>query len=100
MDFPSLWSIVKHGGINAGIEFQLKDVHPVTLPTQWNLPGDAPVYTLPMSITLNGQSAINSTLLITDPRPPLLGCGGIIGFVAENPTDSQNYMTLRVISAQ
>jgi hypothetical protein len=100
MDFPSLWSIVKHGGVNANIEFQLEDVHPVTLPTQWNLPGDAPVYTLPMSIKLNGQSAINSTLLITDPRPPLLGCGGIIGFVAENPTDSQNYMTLRVISAR
>ncbi len=100
MDFPSLWSIVKHGGINAGIWFDLDNVHPVTLPSQWNLPTNAPVYTLPMSINLNGQPAIKSTLLITSPRPPLLACGGIIGFIAENPTDSQNYMTLRVVSAR
>ncbi|HTR43381.1 MAG TPA: hypothetical protein VMH87_17350 [Pseudomonadales bacterium] len=100
MSFPSLWSIVKHGGVNAEIGFGLSKVHPVTLPAQWNIPGGAAVYSLPMSIDLNGQPAINSTLLITNPHPPLLGCGGIIGFIAENPNDSQNYMTLRVISAQ
>lgn len=100
LNFPSLWSIVKHGGITAGIWFDLNAIRPVMLPARWNLPGDAPVYTLPMSIELNGQPAINSTLLVTDPRPPLLGCGGIVGFIAENPVDKQNYMTLQVISAR
>jgi hypothetical protein len=100
LNLPSLWSIVKHGGIHAGIWFRLEDVRPISLPARWNLTGDAPVYTLPMSIDLNGQPAINATLLVTDPRPPLLGCGGIVGFIAENPVDKQNYMTLQVISAR
>jgi hypothetical protein len=100
LNLPSLWSIVKHGGIHAGIWFPLEDIRPLTLPARWNLPGDTPVYTLPMSIDLNGQPAINATLLVTDPRPPLLGCGGIIGFIAENPVDKQNFMTLQVISAR
>jgi hypothetical protein len=100
LNFPSLWSIVKHGGITAGLWFHLDDIRPVALPARWNLPGDAPVYTLPMSIELNDRPAINATLLVTDPRPPLLACGGIVGFIAENPVDSQNYMTLQVISAR
>jgi hypothetical protein len=100
LNFPSLWSIVKHGGITAGIWFDMDDVRPITLPSHWNLPGNAPAYTLPMSVELNKQPAIKATLLITDPHPPLLACGGIVGFIAVNPTDSQNYMTLRVISAR
>jgi hypothetical protein len=100
LNFPSLWSIVKHGGIDAGLAFEMRYVRPITLPAQWNLPTNAPVYTLPMSVRLNDQPAINATLLITSPRPPLLGCGGIVGFIAENPVDSQNYMTLQVISTR
>ena len=100
LNLPSLWSIVKHRGVSAGMWFDLDDIRPVTLPAKWNLPTDSPVYALPLSVELNGQPAINATLLITDPRPPLLGCGGIVGFIAENPLDKQNYMTLQVISAR
>jgi hypothetical protein len=99
LDFPSLWSIVKHGGVTAWIWLDLEEVRPLELPAQWDLPGDAPVYTLPLSVRINDQPAMNATLLITNPHPPLLACGGIIGFVAEDPADSENYMTLRVISA-
>jgi len=54
---------------------------------------------LPMRVTLNQRPALYATLLVTDPHPPLLACSGIVGFVAQNPNDAENYMTFRVISA-
>jgi hypothetical protein len=38
--------------------------------------------------------------LVTSPHPPLQVCGGVLGFLAENPSDPENYLTLRLISAQ
>jgi hypothetical protein len=51
-------------------------------------------------VELNHQPALNATLFVADPRPSLLACGGIVGFVAQNPNDDQNYVTLRVISTR
>jgi hypothetical protein len=30
----------------------------------------------------------------------MLACGGIVGLLAENPADKENYLTLRVVSAR
>jgi hypothetical protein len=100
MHLPSLWSIVKHADLKPDFKIGLEDITPVALPAGWDLPGHAPVYQLPLSLTLNGEPAINATLFVTDPHPPLLACGGIIGFLAEDPVNRENYMTLRIISAQ
>jgi hypothetical protein len=97
---PSVWSIVKHAGIEPDFKIGFDDIAPVAMPAGWDLPGHAPVYKLPLSLTLNGEPAINATLFVTDPHPPLLTCGGIIGFLAEDPVDKENYITLRIISAQ
>jgi len=97
---PSLWSIVKHAGINANFTLGLHDVAPLAMPSGWDPPGHAPVYKLPLSLALNDEPAINATLFVTDPRPPLLACGGIIGFIAEDPVNTENYLTLRIISAR
>jgi hypothetical protein len=97
---PSLWSIVKHAGIQANFNFKLDDIAPRSMPAGWDLPGHAPVYKLPISLTLNGEPAINVTLFVTNPHPPLLTCGGIIGFLVEDPVNKENYMTLRILSAQ
>ena len=51
-------------------------------------------------VELNQQPALNITLLVTDPHPSLMACGGIVGFVARNPIDAKNYATLRVISTR
>jgi hypothetical protein len=64
------------------------------------VPVGSQVFTLPIMVELNGQPTLDATLLVTDPRPSLLACGGIIGFVARNPNDDQNYVTLRVISTR
>jgi hypothetical protein len=98
VDFPSLWSILKNGGITPRFGMRVKQIAPISL--QWNLPTRATVYQLPIFLTLNGRPAINAALLVTDPRPPLLACGGIVGFEAEDPDDSENYLTFRIISAR
>ena len=98
VSLPSMWSIMRHG-IVANIETDVHSVAPLTLPSDWNMPGDAAVYAIPMHMTLNKWPCLDSTLIVTAPRPPLLTCGGIIGFLAQNPKDSENYLTLRIISA-
>ena len=97
---PSLWSIAKHAGIQSNFKIEFDKIAPVAMPASWDLPGHAPVYGVPLSLTLNGEPALNATLFVTDPHPPLLTCGGIIGILAEDPVDKENYMTLRIISAQ
>jgi hypothetical protein len=99
LDMPSLWSIMRNGGINTF--FQMRSEH-ITLANgaDWSLPPAQPVYHLPMVLELNNQPALNITLVVTAPQPPLLTCGGIIGMLAERPGDKENYLTLRIISAR
>lgn len=96
---PSVWSIVKNLGISPGIQIgrPLVRLHPVSL-AGWALPGRS-LYALPVEVTLNQHRALMLTMIVTTPRPPLLVCGGIVGFLAEDPAHQQNYLTLRVISA-
>jgi hypothetical protein len=98
VSLPSMWSIVKHAGVTAWISVEPQAIEPISL-SGWNLPTRQSIYTLPMRVTLNQRPALYATLLVTDPHPPLLACSGIVGFVAQNPNDAENYMTFRVISA-
>lgn len=98
VDLPSLWSIVKNRGFKVNFGFDHARVAAFS-PAGWGLPSAAPVYSLPAELTINQHPALALTFLVTAPRPPLLVCGGIIGFLAENPADEQNYLTLRLISA-
>jgi hypothetical protein len=100
VNLPSIWSVVQHVGVTAWLSMDFDHVSPLTLPANWGVPGGSPVFTLPIKVELNGQPALNATLLVTDPRPSLLACGGIVGFVARNPNDDQNYATLRVIGTR
>lgn len=100
ISLPSVWSIVKHRGITGGVDFQVQNLRKVPLPSGWNLPGHDPIYALPLTVMLNEKPALDVTLLITRPVPSLMDCGGIVGFVAQNPDDDQDYMNLRVISAR
>ena len=95
---PSMWSIIKHAGITVWITLDPKSIRAVPLP-DWKLPTHDPIYTLPITVTLNRHDTLDATLLVTAPHPPLLACGGIVGFLAQNPDDDENYLTLRVISA-
>jgi hypothetical protein len=100
VSLPSMWSVVRHVGVRAWMGMDFDNVCPLTLPAKWGVPGGSNVFTLPIMVELNQQPALNATLLVTDPRPSLLACGGIVGFVAQNPNDDQNFVTLRVISTR
>lgn len=100
LSLPSVWSIVHHLGITPGIEIArpANRVAPLSLPA-WNLPSGSPLYALPVAVTLNQHPALTLTLVVTAPHPPFLTCGGIVGFLAENPDEKEDYLTLRIISA-
>ncbi|HEX4264482.1 MAG TPA: hypothetical protein VH597_09100 [Verrucomicrobiae bacterium] len=95
---PSLWSIIRHGGVDVSLHIDKEAF--AGNPADWNLPANVPVYYLPCTFTLNGQAAVNITMVVTSPHPPLLICGGVIALLAERPGDNESYMTLRVISAR
>lgn len=100
VSLPSVWSIVRHVGVTAWIGMDFDNVNPFNLPANWGLPDGSRVFTLPILLELNQQPALSATLFVTDPRPSLLACGGIVGFLARNPNDDENYLTLRVISTR
>ena len=90
ISLPSIWSIVKHRGVSVSLDFDLQNIGPVPLPPGWDLPGKGTVYSMPLSLALNEKPALNVTLIVTSPSPSLVACGGIIGFVAQNPSDDKN----------
>lgn len=100
ISLPSVWSVVGNMGVTAdiGIGRPRDRVGPIALPG-WEELSHAPLYTMPVEVSLDKHPALKLTLIVTDPHPPFLLCGGIVGFLAENPKEKDNYLTLRVISA-
>ncbi len=99
LDMPSLWSIMRRGGINTHFQTRSEHISPAR-GADWGLPEAQPVHYLPMVLELNNQPALNLTFVVTAPQPPLLTCGGIVGMLAEPPGDKENYLTLRIVSAR
>jgi hypothetical protein len=95
---PSIWSLVRHLGMRVSIGISYHSAKPFPA-TGWNFPARLPIYSLGSIVQMNDHTALELTLISAAPRPPLLTCGGIIGFLAQNPDDKENYLTLRVISA-
>jgi len=100
VNLPSMWSVVRRVGVTAWIGMDMDNVAPLALPASWKLSGATNVYALPVFVDLNQQPALKAALFVTDPHPAYLACGGIVGFVAWNPVDEENYVTLRVISTR
>jgi hypothetical protein len=100
LSLPSVWSLVKNVGLSPGITIGSphERILPLALPG-WNLPSPSLLYALSVEVTINKHPALALTMIVTDPHPPFLVCGGIVGFLAENPDDPENYLTLRVINA-
>lgn len=99
LDLPSLWSILKRGGVSANFRMESKRIAPAD-PADWGLPVNAALYYLPLVLELNNQPALNITLAVTSPQSPLLACGGIVGLLAERPGDKERFLTLKIVSAQ
>jgi hypothetical protein len=99
VDMPSVWSMIRHVGVTANLTFQTEKFRAADS-FAWEPARNAPVFYFPMLLELNKQPALKVTFVVTSPKPPLLGCGGIVGMVAEKPGEKETYLTLRVISAR
>ena len=99
VDLPSVWSVVRHVGVKANLDVEPEHFAPIDT-AAWGLPTHPPGYGFPMAFRLNGQPALTVTLVVAPPRPPLLACGGIIGLLAEKPSEKETYLTLRILSAR
>jgi hypothetical protein len=95
---PSIWSVVRHVGVSVDFRFDDKHLGPAN-PALWCLPDASAIYHFPMLLSLNHQLALTVTFDVTNPRPPLLSSGGIVGLLAEKPGDKETYLTLRIVSA-
>ena len=96
---PSVWSVVRHVGVTADLtvdseHFSLAEHNACAAGAR------SAAYYFPMQLTLNKKPALTVTFLVTDPRPPLLACGGIVGLLAEKPGGKETYLTLRILSAR
>ncbi len=100
IESPSLWSLIRHGGVHVDLSFGNGLAASPADPADWNVPVSAPVYYFPWLLRLNDKPALTITLVTTRPRPPLLICGGVVGLLAEKIGDEHTYMTLRVVSAK
>jgi hypothetical protein len=100
IDMPSLWSIIRHRGMEMTITFGDSALPSPADPANWGLEPSGPAFYFPWLVRLNGEPALKVTLVATSPRPPLLICGGVAGLLAEKIGDEETYMTFRVISAK
>lgn len=98
MDKPSFWSVVRNLGVTASMGLSYDNVGPLS-PAVQGFPSSTPIYSLSAVVNINDRQALNLTMIAAAPRPPLLICGGIVGLLAENPEDADNYLTVRVVSA-
>jgi hypothetical protein len=99
LEKPSLWSLLGHLGVKANIRLLSEHIGLADQMT-WDLPEHPPVYHLPLQVDLNDHPALRLTMVVTAPHPPLLACGGIIGMLAERPSEKETYLTLRILSAR
>jgi hypothetical protein len=93
IDLPSMWSIARNKGVTVNFRF-LNHVKQREI-----VAGKISVYEMPITLELNGQPAMNFTMVLTSPRPPLLPCAGILGLVATRPGVKDTYLAVQVLSA-
>jgi hypothetical protein len=99
VDMPSVWSMIRHVGVTANLTFQTEKFRTADS-FAWEPAANVPLFYFPILLELNGQPALKVTFVVTSPKPPVLGCGGVVGMLAEKPGEKDTYLTLRVVSAR
>jgi len=97
---PSLWSLLANlGRIETDFRFRSGEVVPSSEPPL-GFAGVGRCYVVPFTFSINGKAALECTMLVTEPRPPLRLCGGIVAIVAEVPGRSDVRLIVRVLAAR
>ena len=88
VDLPTVWSVVGHLGVRTDLDIDSAHFAAADT-TSWDVPTHPPVYYLPMAFLLNRRPGLRISLAVTTPQPPLLACGGILGILAEKPSEKE-----------
>lgn len=98
VDPPSVWSVIAHLGVRLSTRMHFDDVRAVG-----GEPLGAaivPAWSLPHELLINGAPALQSHILVTDPRSPLTLCAGILAITSTHPTDPSRVFTMRLLAAR
>ncbi|HEX5050298.1 MAG TPA: hypothetical protein VFZ65_00870 [Planctomycetota bacterium] len=98
VDPPSIWSVVLHLGVSMSTRAYFDEAGPADAVAV----GDrtVPVWSLPHELLVNGDPALRSHILVTDPHSPLALCAGIVAITSVHPTDATRSFTMRLLSAR
>ena len=99
VDLPTVWSVVGHLGVKTDLNIDSQHFAPADA-AAWGVPTHPPVYYLPMEFRLNNRPGLRISLAVTTPKAPFLACGGIVGILAEKPSQQETYLTVRILSAR
>jgi hypothetical protein len=95
---PSVWSFVKRRGIDLGLQLGDNSVAIAALPA-WQGPA-LPQYRMSFELKINDVPAVECSLFVTQPIPPLLTTAGIIGIVAQPPGKPEKQLEIRLVGSR
>jgi hypothetical protein len=95
---PSVWSVVKHRGVDLGLQLGDNSIAIAALPA-WSGPA-LPHYRMSFELRLNDVPALECSLFVTQPVPPLLTTAGIIGIVAQPPGKPEKQLEIRLVGSR
>lgn len=98
IDKPSLWSLMRHGGVEVSLQPAYHESSPVTA-AQSSFPMSGPYRSLPLAIVLNERPALYLRLLVVSPEAPWSLTGGILAFEGQHP-DRDSRVLARLIDAR
>jgi hypothetical protein len=100
VDEPSLWSVATNLGL--GIELRAtapKQASPI-VPLDGIDTGNAEVRSAAFNLRVNGDAASSVQLLVTKPRGATRVCGGLLGAIAQHPTDRDRLTVVRLLATR
>lgn len=95
LDLPSVWSILKHGGVFSGWNFgrYASEASP------YGSTG-LPLYRFSLQLNMNGEPALKAVAAVVAPRPPFEVCAGLAGIYLERPSNPTQRMFIQVVAAR
>lgn len=100
VDEPSLWSVATHLGVNVVLSWDT-ETHPPR-PVAIELPPalGTEARSSTMELKVNGDTASWVTLLVTKPTGASRACGGLVGAIAQHPTDAKRIAVVRLLATR
>lgn len=97
VDQPSLWSIVTHLGVGVVVKWEATKAPPAPVAVD-GFAGE--VRTWPFELQVNGDTASWVTMLVSQPHGGTRVCGGLVGAIAQHPTDQGRLAVVRLLATR